>query len=221
MSLTSQAKFLRVLQEREFQRLGGTRSLKAHIRVVAATNRDLRKAVERGDFGEDLYYRLEVFALRLAPLRERHSDVLPLTEMFLEEIGSSFGRPPIGLTRAAREALLRHDWPGNVRELGNALEHAAIVCEGELIGAEHLSLHAAIQSRRPDTTDLNIVEHATIADVMRDCRAGTSPGRRSVSGCGRANSMAVCANTGSRTPPRSDYPESPLSVEGLREEAGS
>ena len=170
MSLTSQAKFLRVLQEREFQRLGGTRSLKAHIRVVAATNRDLRKAVERGDFREDLYYRLEVFAIRLAPLRERRSDVLPLTEMFLEEIGTSFGRPPIGLTRAAREALLRHDWPGNVRELRNALERAAIVCEGELIGAEHLSLHAAIQSRRPDTTDLNVVERATIADVMRDCR---------------------------------------------------
>jgi len=90
--------------------------------------------------------------------------------MFLEEIGSSFGRPPIALTRAAREALLRHDWPGNVRELRNALERAAIVCEGELIEAEHLSLHAAIQSRRPDTTDLNVVERATIADVMRDCR---------------------------------------------------
>jgi transcriptional regulator with PAS, ATPase and Fis domain len=124
MSPSAQAKFLRVLQEREFQRLGGTRLQKANVRVVAATNRDLRKAVERGDFREDLFYRLQVFDIALVPLRERKSDIMPLSDAFLQEIARSFGRPPAGLTREARSALLEHDWPGNVRELRNALERA-------------------------------------------------------------------------------------------------
>ena len=105
MSLSAQAKFLRVLQEREFQRLGGTRLLKANIRVIAATNRDLRKAVERGDFREDLFYRLSVFDIQIPPLRDRPSDIVPLSESFLQEIGRSFGRPPAGLTREARHAF--------------------------------------------------------------------------------------------------------------------
>ena len=135
MSPAAQAKFLRVLQEREFQRLGGTRILKANIRVIAATNRDLRKAVERGDFREDLYYRLMVFDIAIPPLRERAADILPLSEALLQDIARSFARPPAGLTREARDALLRHHWPGNVRELRNALERAAILCEGGLIRA--------------------------------------------------------------------------------------
>ena len=105
MSPSAQAKFLRVLQEREFQRLGGTRLLKANVRIIAATNRDLRKAVERGDFREDLFYRLQVFDIRLAPLRERKTDILLLSDAFLQEIAKSFGRPPAGLTRDARETL--------------------------------------------------------------------------------------------------------------------
>ena len=95
MSLSAQAKFLRVLQEREFQRLGGTRLLKANIRVIAATNRDLRKAVERGDFREDLFYRLGVFDIPIPPLRERPSDIVPMSEAFLQDIGRSFGRAPL------------------------------------------------------------------------------------------------------------------------------
>ena len=86
------------------------------MRIIAATNRDLRKAVERGDFREDLFYRLQVFDIRLAPLRERKSDIMLLSDAFLQEIAKAFGRPPAGLTREAREALLQHDWPGNVRE---------------------------------------------------------------------------------------------------------
>jgi transcriptional regulator with PAS, ATPase and Fis domain len=108
MSLAAQAKFLRVLQEREFQRLGGTRVQKANIRVIAATNRDLRKAVERGDFREDLFYRLKVFDIAIAPLRDRAADILPLGEALLQDIAKSFARPPAGLTRDAREALLRY-----------------------------------------------------------------------------------------------------------------
>jgi len=170
MSLAAQAKFLRVLQEREFQRLGGTRLQKANVRVIAATNADLRKAVARGDFREDLYYRLQVFDIRITPLRERRIDILHLSEAFLQEIGKSFGRPPAGLTRDAREALLQHDWPGNVRELRNALERAAILCEGGLISAQHLSLLASARRVQSMRTDLNIVERETIEQVMRDCR---------------------------------------------------
>jgi transcriptional regulator with PAS, ATPase and Fis domain len=181
MTLSAQAKFLRVLQEREFQRLGGVRPLKANVRVIAATNRDLRKAVDRGDFREDLYYRLQVFDIRIPPLRERSDDILELSEAFLEELGRSFGRPPAGLTRDAREALLAHDWRGNVRELRNALERAAILCEGGLITAEHLSLQRAARSvptAAASTDDLRIVERDTIAQVMRDTRGNKAKAAR-------------------------------------------
>ncbi|HUK36178.1 MAG TPA: sigma 54-interacting transcriptional regulator, partial [Vicinamibacterales bacterium] len=173
MSPSAQAKFLRVLQEREFQRLGGTKVLKANVRIIAAANRDLEKAVERGDFREDLFYRLQVFDIQLTPLRRRPDDILPLSESFLQDIGKSFGRPPAGLSRDAREALLRHEWPGNVRELRNALERAAILCEGGLINASHLSLRSAAKtngSAATPTTNLNTVERDTIAQVLRDCR---------------------------------------------------
>ena len=170
MSQPAQAKVLRVLQEREFQRLGGTRVLKADIRVVAATNRELRKAVERGAFREDLFYRLQVFDIQIPPLRDRRADVLPLAEAFLQEIGQSFGRPPAGFTRDAIDVLHAYPWPGNVRELRNALERAAIVCEGGLITPQHLSLHAASPSAAaaPSTTDLNVVERQTIERVLQD-----------------------------------------------------
>jgi transcriptional regulator with PAS, ATPase and Fis domain len=178
MSLTAQAKFLRVLQEREFQRLGGTRLVKANIRVIAATNRDLRKAVERGDFREDLLYRLGVFDIQIPPLRERPADIVPLSETFLQEIGRSFGRPAAGLTREARQALLQYDWPGNVRELRNVLERAAILCEGALIDTDHLSLHSSARSPRNDTTDLSVVERTTIAKVMQECRGNKTKAAR-------------------------------------------
>jgi two-component system response regulator FlrC len=170
MSPTAQAKFLRVLQEREFQRLGATRILKANIRVIAATNRDLRKAVERGDFREDLYYRLMVFGIAIPPLRDRAVDIPPLSEALLQDISRSFARPPAGLTRDAREALLRHHWPGNVRELRNALERAAILCEGGLIRAEHLALDVPGKPAGAGTTDLGTIERGTIEQVLRECR---------------------------------------------------
>lgn len=138
-----QAKLLRVLEEREFQRLGGTRTLKADLRVVAATNRDLRAAMARGTFREDLFYRLAVFEIRIPPLRERTDDILPLAGSFLEEIGAELGRPAAGISRDAKEALLRYSWPGNVRELRNVLERASILCDGGLVTHEHLVLPAA------------------------------------------------------------------------------
>jgi DNA-binding NtrC family response regulator len=158
------------LQEREFQRLGATRAIKANVRVVAATNRDLRKAVERGTFREDLFYRLQVFDIAIAPLRERRGDILPLAEAFLEEIAPSLGRPPAVLAGDARQALLRHDWPGNVRELRNALERAAILSEGGPIEASHLALRPSCAPARADTTNLKAFERDTIAQVLRQCR---------------------------------------------------
>jgi transcriptional regulator with PAS, ATPase and Fis domain len=178
MSLSAQAKFLRVLQEREFQRLGGTRLLKANIRVIAATNRNLRKAVERGEFREDLFYRLGVFDIQIPSLRDRVADILPLTETFLQEIGRSFGRPPAGLTREARQALLQHEWRGNVRELRNVLERASILCEGGLIDTNHLTLESSAKSPRSDTTDLGVVERSTIVKVLSDCRGNKTKAAR-------------------------------------------
>jgi DNA-binding NtrC family response regulator len=189
MSAPAQAKFLRVLQEREFQRLGGTRTLKADIRVVAATNRDLRAAVERGAFRQDLYYRLQVFEIQLPPLRERREDILALSEAFLQEIARSLGRPPAGISREARDELLAYDWPGNVRELRNMLERAAILCEGGLITTEHLRClpvrpagptatvtwdRQQPSSVHADTTDLRVIERTTIERALLDARYNKS-----------------------------------------------
>ena len=176
MSRSAQAKFLRVLQEREFRRLGGTRVQRANVRVIAATNRDLTTAVQRGEFREDLYYRVQVFEVHLPPLRDRRGDILLLSDAFLDEIRKSFRRPPAGLTEDARLVLARHDWPGNVRELHNALERAAILSEGGPITPEHLSLPAVPRPQR--IGDLNVVERETIAQVMRDSGGNKSRAAR-------------------------------------------
>jgi transcriptional regulator with GAF, ATPase, and Fis domain len=167
MSPSAQAKFLRVLQEREFHRLGGTRPVKANVRVIAATNRDLGEAVEEGAFRQDLFYRLEVFDIHLPPLRERRADIPPLAAAFLDDIGRTLGRPPAELTREATDLLLAHDWPGNVRELRNALERAAILCGSGVIAREHLLFHP--RPAAPSVTkDLQTVERRRIEQVLRE-----------------------------------------------------
>jgi transcriptional regulator with GAF, ATPase, and Fis domain len=169
MALPAQAKFLRVLQEREFQRLGGTRVLKADVRVVAATNRDLHKAVEQRQFRDDLYFRLNVFELRLLPLRERPEDIPLFIETFVKEIGRSIGRPPAGISREAKQALLEYHWPGNIRELRNALERAAILADGGLIVADHLALTRTVRglegTSRSLQTSGQAVAHASNSDI--------------------------------------------------------
>ncbi len=183
MTLAAQAKFLRVLQEREFQRLGGTRQLRADVRVVAATNRDLQQAIERGTFREDVYYRLNVFPIRLPPLRERRDDILALSESFIKEIGRSLGRPPAGFAKDARQALLDYHLPGNVRELHNIIERAAILADGGLIIRDHLAVTSlakpapappssvASSSTVADTAgDIASMERAMIEKALRDAR---------------------------------------------------
>jgi transcriptional regulator with GAF, ATPase, and Fis domain len=161
MSPSAQAKFLRVLQEREFQRLGGTRVLRTDARIVAATNRDLQRAIANGQFREDLYYRLNVFAIKLPALRNRRDDVLPLSEAFLKEIGRGLGRPPGGISREARQLLIDYHWPGNVRELRNILERAAILCDGGLITSEHLAIATPV----PPSTSVQFKEVMTTASL--------------------------------------------------------
>jgi transcriptional regulator with PAS, ATPase and Fis domain len=164
MTPAAQAKFLRVLQEREFLRLGGTRPVQANIRVIAATNRNLDDAVAEGAFRADLYYRLNVFEIRLPPLRERRDDILPLAATFLREFAGT-----TELTTEASEALCRHEWPGNVRELRNVLERAAIMCDGSCIQTEHLSLRVrTTAARSSSTSDLETLEKDAVERAMRD-----------------------------------------------------
>jgi two-component system response regulator HydG len=138
MTLAAQAKLLRILQNREFHRVGGTESIALDVRVIAATNRDLEAAVRKGTFREDLFYRLNVVSLRTPPLRERPEDILPLAEHFARRFGMKCGRPRLRISPATRNVLQSYDWPGNVRELENAIEHAVVLGTGEEIQPEDL-----------------------------------------------------------------------------------
>jgi transcriptional regulator with GAF, ATPase, and Fis domain len=185
MSLSSQAKFLRVLQEREFQRLGGTRVIRTDARIVAATNRDLPKEIALNKFREDLYYRLNVFALHLPPLRNRADDILPLSDAFLAELARDLGRPPGVLSSDARQMLVDYDWPGNVRELRNVLERAVILSDGGTIVPEYLAVTltrppAVVEppprpaAAAPPAGDLHSVERAMIEQALNDARFNKS-----------------------------------------------
>jgi len=140
LAATAQAKLLRVLQERRFERVGGTTTLEADVRLITATNRDLERAITEARFREDLYYRLAVFRIHLPPLRERGDDVLVLADHFVRQLGANMGKLAPGLSREARDLLVAHAWPGNIRELQNAIERALILAEGGLISAGHLGI---------------------------------------------------------------------------------
>ena len=198
MSLGAQAKLLRVLQEREFQRLGGTRTLRADVRIIAATNRDLPGAIADRQFREDLYYRLHVFPIQLPALRDRRDDILPLAEAFLASVCRELGRPVPTLSREARERLLAQAWPGNARQLRNTLERAAIVCDAGPITAAHLALTAPPVSPSSSLTrdqaaapgavaalpgtagDLQAMECAIIEQALQQARFNKSKAAKAV-----------------------------------------
>ena len=138
MEPTLQAKLLRVLQERTFRRVGGVQDVPVDVRIVASTNRDLRQMVQAGRFREDLFYRLNVMAVHVPPLRDRADDVPLLSHFFLDQIGRQMGKALSGFTEEAMETLTEYGWPGNVRELRNAIEHACIVCPNGMIDEAHL-----------------------------------------------------------------------------------
>jgi len=139
MSLTTQAKMLRVLQEKSFTRLGGVETIHSDCRVVAATNRDIESAIRAGLFREELYYRLAVVEVQIPPLRERPGDILHLAEHFLAEYARAYGRQPLSLSEEVAATLRAHRWPGNVRELKNLVERAVIFCEKGPVELCHLS----------------------------------------------------------------------------------
>ncbi|HTR47438.1 MAG TPA: sigma-54 dependent transcriptional regulator [Verrucomicrobiae bacterium] len=172
-----QVKLLRVLQDREFERLGGTKTHKVDVRLIAATNRDLRAALEEGTFREDLYYRLNVVAIDIAPLRERKEDIPALADFFLKKYAAETGKPAQGLTAQAMRTLMDYHWPGNVRELENILQRSVTLCSGETLDASDIHFDTA-RSRRstdhepvlPEGTTLDQWEQEIIREALR--RAG-------------------------------------------------
>ena len=173
LSPSVQAKLLRVLQEREFQRVGGTVTLKADVRLIAATNRDLTAEMAAGRFRSDLFYRLGVFNVHLPALRERGDDVLLLADAFIRTLAAKMGKGDVALSRDALEALRRHPWPGNIRELQNAIERGLITCEGALVTASQLAMPSSSEYARPSTV-------AALPPVAAAERSRTDPASESL-----------------------------------------
>jgi len=165
LPLALQAKILRLVQERQFERVGGVQTITVDVRVVAATNQDLKDAVARKAFREDLFFRLSVFPVEIPPLRRRRGDVLLLAQSFLERYANELGRKGLVLSEAAKRALLDHSWPGNVRELQNSLERAVILCDGNEVRPEHLRL-AGSHEGGPSLGDILDLS-GTLAEVGR------------------------------------------------------
>jgi DNA-binding NtrC family response regulator len=167
LPLALQPKLLRVLQEREFERVGGTRTLRADVRLIAATNRDLTSAIAEGRFRQDLYYRLNVVTLKIPPLRDRADDILPLAEHFLRRLALESGRPEIRFSPEARGALSRYGWPGNVRELSNVVERAVVLSTSDMIRAEDLPEELLQEAELPRAADEPRTFHAAVAEAKR------------------------------------------------------
>jgi transcriptional regulator with PAS, ATPase and Fis domain len=166
LTAAGQAKLLRVLEDRQVQHLGGTHTVKISVRVIAATNKCLARAVERGAFREDLFYRLGVFDIWMPPLRERSDDILELAGAFIDDLRKTIIPAPGSLTPAASETLLAYDWPGNIRQLRNVLERAAILCDGGAILQQHLCLPPDTRRHPESRFNLGAIERRTIEDVL-------------------------------------------------------
>ena len=175
LPLSTQVKLLRVLQSREFERVGGTETLKSDVRLIAATNKSMQEAVASGVFREDLFYRLNVFTITLPPLRERQGDVPTLAEYFVQKYGSLHGKPARSISTGAMDALVRHQWPGNVRELENAIERAVVVSSGPVIEEAHLPeiIRGETREERPArrltlSEAVERLEQELIQEALRD-----------------------------------------------------
>jgi Nif-specific regulatory protein len=197
LSGSTQVKLLRVLQEREFERLGGVTPIKVNVRLVAATNKDLETAVKEGTFREDLYYRLNVFAVYLPPLRERRPDISLLADHFVEKYAAAHGKDVRRLATTAIDMLMSYHWPGNVRELENCIERAVLVCEGGVIHAHHLppSLQTAEVSgtlpRKSLDEALASYEKDLIVDALKTARGNRAKAARLLDSTERIIGYAV------------------------------
>ncbi len=170
LNLSTQVKLLRVLQEREFERLGGTTTIRANIRLIAATNKDLEMAIGVGEFREDLYYRLNVFAIFVPALRERKPDITLLADYFIDKFSREHGKKVKRIATPAIDMLASYHWPGNVRELSNAIERAVVVCDGQVLHAHHLppTLQTAEASGTGQSTPLRDSIEAFEKDALLD-----------------------------------------------------
>ncbi len=181
-----QAKLLRVVEGHPFRKVGGQREIWADVHVLAATNRDLKTMLESGALREDLYFRLNVFQIRVPPLRERGDDVVLLARFFLRRSASTLRKSPLELAGDAEETLVGYDWPGNIRELQNVMERAAILCDGGEVGVEHLPIEvqssAFVQRQAPDKTthmpSLDEIERRYVAHVTRRVNGNLSQAAR-------------------------------------------
>jgi Nif-specific regulatory protein len=197
LSPAIQVKLLRVLQEREFERVGGTEPVRVDVRVIAATNRDLERALAEGSFREDLYYRLNVFPIFVPPLRSRRADVLPLADHFIEKYSSGQGKQIKRISTPAIDLLSRYHWPGNVRELENTIERAVLMADGEVIHGHHLppTLQTAEATGTVVTTSLGAAveafERGIIEDALKTSRGNRSKAARLLSTTERVISYKV------------------------------
>ncbi|HSY92060.1 MAG TPA: sigma-54 dependent transcriptional regulator [Candidatus Binatus sp.] len=181
----TQVKLLRVLQEREFERLGGTRTVKVDVRLIAATNRDLRAALEQGTFREDLYYRLNVVPIDIAPLRERKEDIPDLANLFISRFTGESGKPVEGITQEAMQILVNYHWPGNVRELQNIVERACALAKSNVLTPAdiHLDIRSAKAGNGPggflpDGMTLEQWEDEMVQEALRRANGNKSQAAR-------------------------------------------
>ncbi len=185
MSQSMQAKLLRVIQEREVQRVGGDRPTKVDVRILAATNRDLRKEVDAGNFRQDLFYRLNVITLELPPLRERVEDIPVLASFFLRKFAEANNKLVKGFTPGAMDMMLKHDWPGNVRELENTVERAVVLLIGEYVGERELPASIARGGDDGDAPRVGLtgmtldeLENAAVKEVLAETGGNKSEAAR-------------------------------------------
>jgi Nif-specific regulatory protein len=184
LNLAAQAKLLRVLQEREFERIGGSQSLHLDIRVIAATNKDLEQAIREGTFREDLYYRLNIFPIFLPPLRERKTDILLLADHFVEKYSRKYHREVRRISTAAIDMLMQYHWPGNVRELENVTERAILLCSDRVLHSHHLppSLQTGKESGTIPEVSLDgakrSLERELLIDALKNSRGNMAGAAR-------------------------------------------
>jgi Nif-specific regulatory protein len=179
INLTTQVKLLRVLQEREFERLGSTETIKVNVRLLAATNKDMERAIAAGTFREDLYYRLNVFSIFVPPLRERKADLLLLVDHFLEKFSHEHRKSIKRISTPAIDMLMSYHWPGNVRELENTLERAVLMCDGQVVHGHHLppSLQTAEASGTVTRVSLGDAVAGFEKDLIQDALKTTRGNR--------------------------------------------
>ncbi len=187
INLPTQVKLLRVLQEREFERLGGTETIKVNVRLIAATNKDLETAIAERSFREDLFYRINVFTIFVPPLRERKTDLMLLADHFLEKYGQEHGKNIKRISTPAIDMLMSYHWPGNVRELENTIERAVLVCDGNVIHGHHLP--PTLQTAEASDTQMSLslseaieqYEKDLLLDALKSSRGNRSKAARLLS----------------------------------------